>query len=123
MIREKDYNDPNVLITNLDDIVSTINAQEELYQAAIEELYILSQPQYSFQTELDNLYALEEFQSYHDDFDVGNFIRVGLEIHEEIFNFDFRKLRLISIEYNPLQSDENLSIEFSTMEKRIRKCI
>lgn len=117
MIREKDYNDPNVLITNLDDIVSTINAQEELYQAAIEELYILSQPQYSFQTELDNLYALEEFQSYHDDFDVGNFIRVGLEIHEEIFNFDFRKLRLISIEYNPLQSDENLSIEFSTMER------
>lgn len=117
MIREKDYNDPNVLITNLDDIVSTINAQEELYQAAIEELYILSQPQYSFQTELDNLYALEEFQSYHDDFDVGNFIRVGLEIHEEIFNFDFIKLRLISIEYNPLQSDENLSIEFSTMER------
>ena len=117
MIREKDYNDPNVLITNLDDIVSTINAQEELYQATIEELYILSQPQYSFQTELDNLYALEEFQSYHDDFDVGNFIRVGLEIHEEIFNFDFRKLRLISIEYNPLQSDENLSIEFSTMER------
>lgn len=117
MIREKDYNDPNVLITNLDDIVNTINAQEELYQAAIEELYILSQPQYSFQTELDNLYALEEFQSYHDDFDVGNFIRVGLEIHEEIFNFDFRKLRLISIEYNPLQSDENLSIEFSTMER------
>lgn len=115
MIREKDYNNSNILTTNLDDIVSTIDAQEELYQAAIEELYTLSQPQYSFQTELDNLYALEEFQSYHDDFDIGNFIRVGFEIHEELFDFDFRKLRLISIEYNPLQSDENLSIEFSTM--------
>lgn len=115
MIREKDYNNSNILTTNLDDIVSTIDAQEELYQAAIKELCILSQPQYSFQTELDNLYALEEFQSYHDSFDVGNFIRVGFEIHEELFDFNFRKLRLISIEYNPLQSDENLSIEFSTM--------
>ncbi len=117
MIRERDYNNSNILITNLDDIVSTIDAQEELYQTAIEELYTLSQPQYSFHTELDNLYALEEFQSYHDSFDVGNFIRVGFEIHEELFDIDFIKLRLISIEYNPLQSDENLSIEFSTMEK------
>ena len=50
-------------------------------------------PQYSFQTELDNLYALEEFQSYHDSFDIGNFIRVGFEIHEELFDFNFRKLR------------------------------
>lgn len=119
MIREKDYNNSNILTTNLDDIVSTLDVQEELYQAAIEELYTLSQPQYSFQTELDNLYALEEFQSYHDDFNVGNFIRVGFEIHEELFDFDFRKLRLISIEYNPLQSDENLSIEFSTMIRNL----
>ena len=117
MIRERDYNNSNILITNLDDIVSTIDAQEELYQTAIEELYTLSQPQYSFHTELDNLYALEEFQSYHDSFDVGNFIRVGFEIHEELFDIDFIKLRLISIEYNPLQSDENLSIEFSNIEK------
>lgn len=119
MIREKDYNNSNILTTNLDDIVSTLDVQEELYQAAIEELYTLSQPQYSFQTELDNLYALEEFQSYHDGFDVGNFIRVGFEIHEELFDFNFRKLRLISIEYNPLQSDENLSIEFSTMIRNL----
>ncbi len=119
MIREKDYNNSNILTTNLDDIVSALDAQEELYQAAIKELYILSQPQYSFQTELDNLYALEEFQSYHDSFDIGNFIRVGFEIHEELFDFNFRKLRLISIEYNPLQSDENLSIEFSTMIRNL----
>ena len=117
LIKEQDYDNSNILVTNLDDIVSTIDAQEELYQTAIKELYTLSQPQYSFQTELDNLYALEEFRSYHDSFDVGNFIRVGFEIHEELFDFNFIKLRLISIEYNPLQSDENLSIEFSTMEK------
>lgn len=119
MMREQDYNNSNIIITNLDDVVSTVDAQEELYQAATEELYKLSQPQYSFQTELDNLYSLEEFQAYHEPFNIGNFIRVGFEIHEELFVPEFIKLRLITIEYNPLQYSENLSVEFSTMIKEL----
>lgn len=120
MIREQDYNNSNILTTNLDDIVSSVDAQEELYQAASEELYKLSQPQYSFSTDMDNLYALEEFQCYHDDFEVGNFIRVGFEIHEELFDNEFIKLRLISINYNPLDiSSQNMSVEFSTMIKEL----
>lgn len=120
MIREQDYNNSNILTTNPDDIVTSIDAQEELYQAAVEELYKLSQPQYSFSTDMENLYALEEFQCYHDDFEVGNFIRAGFEIHEELFNNEFIKLRLMSITYNPLDiSSQNLSVEFSTMTKEL----
>lgn len=120
MIREQDYNNSNILTTNLDDIVTTIDAQEELYQAASEELYKLSQPQYSFSTDMDNLYALEEFQCYHDDFEVGNFIRAGFEIHEELFDNEFIKLRLMSITYNPLNmSSQDISVEFSTMTKEL----
>lgn len=120
MIREQDYNNPNILITNLDDIVTTVDAQEELYQDATEELYKLSQPQYSFSTDMDNLYALEEFKCYHDDFEVGNFIRAGFEIHEELFDNEFIKLRLMSITYNPLDlSGQNISVEFSTMVKEL----
>lgn len=119
LIAEQDYNNSNILITNLDDIVSTVDAQEELYQAAIKELYVLSQPQYSFQTELDNLFELEEFQCYQNIFDIGNFIHVGYETHEELFIPDFIKLRLISIEFNPLESNEKLSIEFSTVKKSL----
>lgn len=120
MIREQDYNNSNILTTNLDDIVTSIDAQEELYQVASEELYKLSQPQYSFSTDMDNLYALEEFQCYHDDFEVGNFIRAGFEIHEELFDNEFIKLRLISITYNPLDlSSQDISVEFSTMTKEL----
>lgn len=120
MIREQDYNNPNILTTNLDDILTSIDAQEELYQAASEELYKMSQPQYSFSTDIENLYALEEFQCYHDDFEVGNFIRASFEIHEELFDNNFIKLRLMSITYNPLDiSNQNLSVEFSTMTKEL----
>lgn len=119
MIREDEYTNDNILITSLDDIVTTIDVQEELYQSAIEKLYEISQPQYSFHTELDNIYALDEFQYYQKSFEIGNFIRVSLEIHEEICDNKFIKLRLVSITYNPLESDENLSVEFSTIVKAI----
>ncbi len=119
MIREDEYTNDNILITSLDDIVTTIDVQEELYQSAIEKLYEISQPQYSFHTELDNIYALDEFQYYQKPFEIGNFIRVSLEIHEEICDNKFIKLRLVSITYNPIESDENLSVEFSTIVKAI----
>lgn len=120
MIREKDYNNSNIITTNLDDIVTSIDTQEELYQAAVEEIYKLSQPQYSFSTDMENLYALEEFQCYHDDFEVGNLIRAGFEIHEELFDNEFIKLRLMSITYNPLDlSSQDISVEFSTMTKEL----
>lgn len=120
MIREQDYNNSNIFTTNLDDIVTSIDAQEELYQSASEELYKLSQPEYSFSTDMDNLYALEEFQCYHDDFEVGNFIRAGFEIHEELFDNEFIKLRMMSITYNPLDlSSQNMSVKFSTMTKEL----
>ena len=117
LIKEEDYDNSNILITNLDDIVTTVDAQDELYQSATEELFKLSQPQYSFSTEMDNLYSLEEFQAYHEHFDIGNFIRAGFEVREDISDVNFIKLRVISLEYNPLQSSENLSVEFSTMTK------
>lgn len=115
MLHESEYKNENIVITSLDDIVSTVDAQEALYQAAVEELYKLSQPQYDFKTQIDNIYALEEFKSYQKPFMIGNFIRVGLETHEELFDNNFIKLRLVSITYNPILFDENMSIEFSTM--------
>ena len=120
MIREQDYNNSNILTTNLDNIVTAIDVQEELYQTAVGELYKLSQPQYSFSTEIDNLYSLEEFQCYHDDFNVGNYIRAGFEIHEELFDNAFIKLRLMSVTFNPLEiSSQDMSVEFSTMTKEL----
>ncbi len=119
MIREQEFSDENIITTSLDDIITTVDVQETLYQSAAAKLHELSQPQYSFHTELDNLYALDAFKAFQKPFDIGNFIRVGLEIHEELCDNRFVKLRIISISHNPLQADENLSVEFSTMTKAL----
>lgn len=119
MIREQEFVNENIITTSLDDIISTIDIQEKIYQSAVTKLHELSQPQYSFRTELDNLYALDAFKAFQKPFDIGNFIRVGLETHEEICDNRFVKLRLISISHNPLQADEHLSVEFSTMTKAL----
>lgn len=119
MLREKEYSNEHIITTSLDDVVSTVDVQEELYQEAIKELDKLAQPQYSFRTELDNIYSLEEFKAYREPFDVGNFIRVGLEIHEDLYDNNYIKLRLISISYNPLEISEDLSVEFSTMTRSL----
>ncbi len=119
LIREQEFHDDTILTTSLDDLVSTVDVQEDLYQAAAAKLYETSRPQYSFRTELDNLFSLEEFKACREPFQIGNFIRVGLETHEELHDNNFIKLRLISVSYNPLEADENLSVEFSTMTKSL----
>jgi len=119
LIREQEFNNENIVTTSLDSIVTAVDIQKELYQSAVEKLYEISQPQYSFKTELDNLFALDAFRAYQKPFDIGNFIRVGLEIHEELCDNQFIKLRVISISHNPLYADENLSVEFSTMMKSL----
>ncbi len=119
LIREQEFHDDTILTTSLDDLVSTADVQEELYQSAAAKLYEISRPQYSFRTELDNLFSLEEFKACREPFQIGNFIRVGLETHEELCDNNFIRLRLISVSYNPLQGDENLSVEFSTMTKSL----
>lgn len=119
MLRETDYSNENILTTSLDDTISEVDVQEDLYQSAVKKLYEISQPQYSFRTELDNLFSLEEFKAYQEPFDVGNYIRVGLEIHEELYDNNYIKLRLISMTYNPLETSESLSVEFSTMTKSL----
>ena len=119
LLRTKEYSNENIITTNLNDAVSTVDIQEDLYQCALEELDTISQPQYSFSTELDNLYAIEEFKEYREPFNVGNFIMVGLETHEYLYDNNFIKLRLMSISHNPFDVGEELSIEFSTMTKTL----
>lgn len=115
LIHEANYDNENIVVTSLDDILSQIDIAEELYQDAHNSLAIVSQPQYSFKTTIDNLFALEEFAPFHKDMDIGNFVR----LMPDLFKDDFVKLRLISIETNPLMNTPDISIEFSTMTKSL----
>lgn len=115
LIHEANYSNENIVVTSLDDILTKIDIAEELYKDSYNNLAIVSQPQYSFKTTIDNLFALEEFVPLHKDMDIGNFVR----LMPDLFSDDFVKLRLISIGTNPLMNTPDISIDFSTMTKSL----
>lgn len=115
LIKEADFQNNNILITNLDDITTTVDKQEELYQDAMKQLDIASQPQYSFACNIDNLFHLDEFKLFANNFKLNNYIYVNTDLYKELV----QKVRLITIVYNPLIVTEDIDIEFSTMTKSL----
>lgn len=111
ILREASYNNTNILITNLDDIVTTIDKQKELLDDAIIALSEKSQPQLSFEISLDNLYALDEYKPMKDSIGLLKYIRVATGLYDN----SFKKLRIISITKNPLVPTEEFQLEFSNM--------
>lgn len=110
LLIDTDYQNESFLTTSVDDVVTALDAAENLYQAAAEELETESQEQLSFSVTLDNLFNIEEFKLWHGDFAVGNFIRVG------ILDDYYIRMRIVSIQrslFNPESND--LTISFSNL--------
>lgn len=103
------YTNENIIVTNLDDTVDAVDKQKRLYDDAVEQLYVESHPQYTYTNSINNILALPEFQEFHEDLEVNNFIRLG------ITDTDYVKLRIIEINYNPCDLDEQMEITFSNM--------
>lgn len=103
------YTNDNMFLTNSDDAVSAIDEQLKLLNASKEDLEIASQPQYIYSTNLDNFLANYDYKNYIDNFNVGDFIYLGVRDDYSV------KLRVISIVSNPLKMDNNLQITFSNM--------
>ena len=99
------YENNNIITTSIDDIVTSIEVAKELYEDATEQLSIVSQPQLTFETDIDNLLCLPEFKDY--DFNPGNFI--FLEYYDDYYI----KVRLSSITFNPCIPTESLSVSFT----------
>lgn len=109
LYNEVDYVNDNIFTTNLDTTDSTIDIQLDLLHAAEDELYTYSQPQYEYSTTLDNLLAISDYAAFHEDFICGNFIRVMTDDTHQI------RLRIISMDFNPLTMDNDLQIRFSNV--------
>ncbi len=106
---ESDYENENFLVTTIMTQVDKIDEELKLLDEAKTELSERSRPQYSFSCNLDNLFNLPEFKSWHSEVEVGNFIRLETtESHQE-------KLRITSISFNPCKRDNDLSINFANM--------
>lgn len=106
--REDDYSNDNYSSTGLDD-VTLIKRATELVEAAQKELYKAGNLQYSLSATMGNLLALDEFKPIKDKFEVGNFIKVGID--DKVYS-----LRLMSYETD-FDSIQDMPVEFSTVEK------
>lgn len=106
--REDDYSNNNYSSTGLDDVTLTKRATE-LVEAAKRELYKAGNLQYSLSATMGNLLALDEFKPIKDKFEVGNFIKVGID--DKVYS-----LRLMSYETD-FDSIQDMPVEFSTVEK------
>ena len=109
LFHDTDYTNPNILTTSLDTTQTTVDVQAELFKDATDKLVEYSQPQYSFSIDLDNLLRLEEFADWEADFVNGNYIRVGIRDDYAV------KLRIISMSWNPCDTQPDLSLGFSNM--------
>ena len=108
--RHTDYVNDNInYLKSIDTTDSTIDKQEEMYGYAVDELYAEAHPQYTYSTSVDDLLANNEYELYHPDFEVGNFVWLGLDDEAQV------KLRMITIQFNPMIYDNNLQITFSNM--------
>ena len=106
---DADYTNDNMFITNSDDAVTMIDEQLKLMDAASEDLDSASREQFTYTTSLDNFLALYDYRNYTNNLELGDFIYLGVRDDYVV------KLRVISISYNPLKMDNNISITFSNM--------
>lgn len=109
LYKHTDYQNDNIVSTSVDTTDEIIDAQEKMYKAAVDELYAESHPQYSYSSTLDNLLSTNEYEDFHPDFEVANFIRLGLDDETQV------KLRMLSISLNPMTNENDLSISFTNM--------
>lgn len=117
IVRMGDYTNNNIFTTSLDDAITSYEHCEELYQDGLKRISETSQPQYQIETSLDNILSLNEYadvnsdnkQGWHNQFTVGNFIRVGVRDDYAV------KLRLLTIAYNPCTKSSEISVTYTNM--------
>lgn len=117
--REGEYQNNNIISTNLKGNAEVVSYAQKLLEYASQELKTAGTIQYNISTTMDNLLALPEFiaalQQSQTAFDVGNWIRVRMDVHEETGEEQIYKLRLISYQINYEETNSSsIQVEFST---------
>lgn len=108
---EAEYRNDNILTTNLDDVVSQIDVQQELYDDASKKLFDKSRPQYTISTTIQNILAVDGFEPLQDQLELLNYFYVKYGLYDD----ETFKLRIVGMTYNPLIKTEDFAIEFSNM--------
>ena len=106
-----DYRNENMFLVSSDTSVTAIDEQLKLLDAAQDDLYSASSPQFIYSTNLDNFLALYEYKNYTDNLNLGDFVWLGVRDDFVV------KLRVVSLKYNFMTMDNQLDIQFSNMIK------
>lgn len=77
-IKEDEFNDSNFLLTGYESEEERVKICQELMESADKELKTLCKPSLEFSMTMANILALPEFEPLFDQFQLGNFIRVGI---------------------------------------------
>lgn len=109
LFHDEDYQNSNILSTSVDDSITEIDREKELYEDAVKKLSEVSQPQYKFTVSTDNLYRIDTFKHWQGELSLLKFIRLGIRDDYSV------KLRVTGISWNPCDVSDDLTLEFSNM--------
>ncbi len=110
-LREDELTSDNYVVTDTMTDEERFKMLEDMLEYGEKELAKVSVPQLSFSADIVNVFAIPEFESLYDQFEVGNYIWISLR---EDYH---AKVRLLSIQmdfYNP----EDFSLTFGNVIKR-----
>ena len=93
-IKEDEFNDSNFLLTGYESEEERVKICQDLMEAAGKELKTLCKPSLEFSMDMANILALPEFEPLFDQFQLGNFIKVGLR------DGYIKRARLLSVDMN-----------------------
>lgn len=109
LLMDTDYGNSNIQLQETDTAMSAIDVEQELLDDCIDKVSELSQPQFSFSSDLDNLYRIDAFKDYVGQLQLLNYIHLAVRDDYIV------KLRVVGISWNPCDIDSHLTIEFSNM--------
>ena len=116
-IREDELNSSNYIVTDTMSIDEKYEMLNDLLKFGQNELAKASIPQISFTADMVNLFAISEFEAFHQDFDPGNYIWVTLRDDFSI------KAKLLSIHMN-FYDPTDFSVSFGNITRKSKdRCV
>lgn len=112
-IREDELNSSNYVVTDSMTDAEKFEMLNDMLQFGENELAKASVPQLSFNADMVNLFAIPEFETFHEDFDPGNYIWVTLRDDFSV------KAKLLSVHVN-FYDQTDFSVTFGNVVRKAK---
>lgn len=112
-IREDELNSSNYVVTDIMTDDERFEMLNELLKFGENELAKVSVPQITFNADMENLFAIPEFEPFYDDFDPGNYIWVTLRDDFSV------KAKLLSVHLN-FYDPTDFSVTFGNVVRKAK---